>query len=223
MELKKNPGSDLLKWNRPIANLGLAASLAMILVAFEWKTKDDKPLLDFNNGITDWQMEVIPITIQDPPLAPPPPVAAPQIKIIDNSVKIEDSPLIDLNFPENEPIPQIELEGPPIVDDAPEILDFTEVQAQFQGGMDSWYAYLKDNLTYPKQPQRMGIEGTVFLRFVINTDGSLQDVEVVRSVDPLLDDAAVAVIQKSPRWKPAMHHGRPVRSRMTIPIKFKLN
>lgn len=223
MELKKNPGSDLLRWNRPFANLGLAASIAMVLVAFEWKTKEDKPLLDLNYGITDWEMEVIPITIQDPLLPPPSPVAPLQIKIIDNSVKIEDSPLIDLNFPENESIPQIELEGPPVVDDAPEILDFTEVQAQFQGGMDAWYAYLRDNLTYPKQPQRMGIEGTVFLRFVINTDGSLQDVEVVRSVDPQLDNTAMAVIQKSPRWKAAMHHGRPVRSRMTIPIKFKLN
>ena len=223
MELKKNPGSDLRNWNQPIANLALATSVAMVLVAFEWKTKEDKPLLDFNNGITDWEMEVIPITIHNPPPVTPPPVAPPEIKIMDNDVIIEDSPLFDLNFPENESIPEVKLEGPPDIDVAPEIMDFTEVQAQFEGGMDAWYAYLKENLTYPKQPQRLGIEGTVFLRFVINTDGSIQDVEVVRSVDPQLDQSAIAVIQSSPRWKSAMHHGRPVRSRMTIPIKFKLN
>jgi protein TonB len=115
------------------------------------------------------------------------------------------------------------LEGPPSVEVADEILDFTEVQAQFQNGMEGWYKYLAKHLTYPRQAQRMGIEGNVLVRFVINTDGSVQDVELVRSVDPALDKAAVDVIVNSPQWKPGLHHGRPVRSRMTIPIKFKLN
>lgn len=69
----------------------------------------------------------------------------------------------------------------------------------------------------------MEIQGTVLVRFVINTDGTVQDVEVVRSIDPTLDKAAVDVILNSPAWKAAMHHGRPVRTRMTMPIKFKLN
>ncbi|WP_332911304.1 energy transducer TonB [Algoriphagus boritolerans] len=150
-------------------------------------------------------------------------MVAPEIKIMEDDIKIDDVITIDINLPDSEVIPEIKLDGPPIIDEPEVIMDFTEVQAQFIGGMDAWYAYLRNNLTYPKQPQRMGIEGTVFLRFVINTDGSIQDVEVVRSVDPLLDEAAVTVIQNSPKWKAALHHARPVRSRMTIPIKFKLN
>lgn len=222
MELKKNPKSDLLKWSGAISNLGLAISIAFVLVAFEWKAYEEKPLLNISNANSNWESEVIPITIQVPPAAPPP-VIAPQIKVIDDDIELDDILTIDIHLPGDEVIPEIKLAGPPNIDVAAEILDFTEVQAQFQGGMDAWYTYLKANLTYPKQPQRMGIEGTVFLRFVINTDGSIQDEEVVRSVDPFLDKVALEVVQNSPRWKPALHHGRPVRSRMTMPIKFKLN
>lgn len=222
MELKKNAGSDLQRWYAPFFNFGLILSVSAVLVAFEWKADEEKPLLNISNANTNWDTEIIPITIQVPPAAPPP-VTAPQIKVIDDDIELDEILTIDINLPGDEIIPEIKLAGPPNIDVAAEILDFTEVQAQFQGGMDAWYAYLKANLTYPKQSQRMGIEGTVFLRFVINTDGSIQDVEVVRSVDALLDKEALEVIQNSPRWKSALHHGRPVRSRMTMPIKFKLN
>jgi periplasmic protein TonB len=222
MELKKNLESDLRRWYAPFLNFGLILSVSVVLAAFEWKAYEEKPLLEISNTNSNWDTEVIPITIQVPPSAPPP-VIAPQIKVIDDDIELDELLTIDINLPGDEIIPEIKLAGPPNIDVAAEILDFTEVQAQFQGGMDAWYAYLKSNLTYPKQPQRMGIEGTVFLRFIINTDGSIQDVEVVRSVDPLLDRVALEVIENSPRWKPAVHHGRPVRSRMTMPIKFKLN
>jgi len=222
MELKKNAGSDLQRWYAPFLNIGLILSVGAVLAAFEWKAYEEKPLLNISNFNSNWESEVIPITIQVPPVAPPP-VIAPQIKVIDDDIELDDILTIDINLQGDEVIPDIKLADPPNMDAAPEILDFTEVQAQFQGGMDAWYAYLKANLTYPKQPQRMGIEGTVFLRFVINTDGSIQDVEVVRSVDPFLDKVALEVVQNSPRWKSALHHGRPVRSRMTMPIKFKLN
>jgi protein TonB len=222
MELKKNTGSDLRRWYASFFSLGLIISVSTVLVAFEWKAYEDKPLLDITKKNTMWETDVIPITIHTPPAAPPP-VIAPKIKVIDDDIELDDDLTIDIHFPEDEKIPEIKLAEPPSIDVADVILDFTEVQAQFQGGMDAWYAYLRANLTYPKQPQRMGIEGTVFLRFVINTDGSIQDVEVVRPVDPLLDKAALEVIQNSPKWKSALHHGRPVRSRMTIPIKFKLN
>jgi len=222
MELKKNPGSDLRRWYAPTMNFGLLLSVGAVLVAFEWKAREDKPLLEVTFANSTWDDDLIPITIQTPPQAPPP-IVAQEIRIMDDDIEIEDLITIDINLSSEEEIPEIKFEGPPTIETAPEIMDFTEVQAEFKGGMDAWYTYLRENLTYPKQPQRMGIEGTVFLRFVINTDGSIQDVEVVRSVDPLLDQAALEVIRNSPRWKSALHHGRPVRSRMTIPIKFKLN
>lgn len=223
MELKKNNRADLRRWQGTFYNLGLATTVGAVLVAFEWKAKDEKPPLDLLNGTTEWNTEIIPITIQTPPPVTPPPVIPPEIKVVEDDIKVEDVFTIDVNGSEDEPIPAIELEGPPTIEIPDEILDYTEVQAQFQGGMDAWYKYLRSNLTYPKQAQRLGVQGTVLIRFVINTDGTIQDAEVVRPVDPSLDKAAIDVILNSPAWKAARHHGVPVRSRMTIPIKFKLN
>ena len=145
------------------------------------------------------------------------------MEVVKDEIEIDYPTRVDINLSEDEVIPVITLDEPPVIETAPEILDFTEIRAEFKGGMEAWYAYLRTNLAYPKQAQKIGIEGTVLVRFVINTDGSIQDVEVVRSVDELLDRAALEVIKNSPDWKPAIHQGRPVRSRMTIPIKFKLN
>lgn len=223
MELKKNERANLSKWYSTIFNLGLLLSVGTVLVAFEWKAKEEKPLVDLTKGMTNWETEMVPITIQTPPPVTPPPVVPPVIKIVDEENIPDDTFNFDINQSIDEPIPEIKLEEPPTADVADEIIDFTEVKAQFQGGMDAWYAYLRKNLSYPKQAQKMGIEGTVILRFVINTDGSIQDAVVIRSVDPVVDKAAIDVILNSPPWKAAWHHGRPVRSRMTIPIKFKLN
>ncbi|GAB3217482.1 energy transducer TonB [Algoriphagus aestuariicola] len=223
MELKKNSRVDLRKWSGTFFNLGLAMSVGAVLVAFEWKAKDVKPLLDLSNGASEWETEIIPITIQTPPPVTPPAIVPPEIEVIDDDIVIDDMIAIDVDLSSTEPIPVIELSEPPTKEVADEILDFTEVRAEFQGGMEAWYKYLRSNLSYPKQAQRLGVEGTVIVRFVVNTNGSIQDVEVARSVDPSLDEAAMEVILNSPAWKPARHNGRAVRSRMTIPIKFKLN
>lgn len=223
MELKKNSGSDLRRWQGPFFNLGLMLSVGAVLAAFEWKAEEEHPLLDISKGMTAWETDIIPITIQDPPPVTPPVVSPPEIKVIDNDIKVDQVFTFDINPNAAEIIAPVELAGPPTVEVPEEILDFTEVPAEFVGGMDAWYKYLRSNLSYPRQAQRMGIEGTVLVRFVVNTDGSIQDVEVVRQVDPALDKAAMDAVLDSPHWKAARHQGKPVRVRMTIPIKFKLN
>lgn len=221
MEYKKNPSKDLSKWKGALTHLGLAMSIGAVLVAFEWKAYEESPLLTITDTNSNWEEDFIPpITFVTPP---PPQVVPPQIQVIDDAVKINhlEFPNIDIDLPGNEPIAAIELEEPP-KEIAPEIVDFTEVMASFKGGMDAWYNYLKSNLKYPRQEQKLGIEGTVIVRFVINTDGSIQDAEIVRSASEGLDQAALAVIKNSPNWNPGKNGGRAVRSRMTIPIKFKL-
>jgi periplasmic protein TonB len=222
MENKKHPHKDLLRWRGALTNFGLMISISAVLAAFEWKAYEDKPLLDLDRDMSAWEDDFVPpITIT---LPPPPPVVPPQIKVIDNEVKIDPQnfPLIDIDLPNDQAIPPVILDDLPVIEKAPEIVDFTEVMASFVGGMEAWYSYLKTHLKYPKQEQRMGIEGTVILRFVINIDGSIQDIEVIRSASPGLDQAAVIVIENSPKWNPGKNGGRPVRSRMTMPIRFKL-
>lgn len=107
--------------------------------------------------------------------------------------------------------------------DGNEIFDVTEVQPNPPGGMTGWNEYLKTNLTYPSEAKSMGIEGTVIVVFVINTDGSVSDVEVLRGIGGGADEAAVQVVQNSPNWEPAKQKDRVVNSRMRLPVRFKLS
>jgi protein TonB len=223
MEHKKNPKSDLKKWSGALFNLGLAVSLGVVLAAFEWKAHDQTSIKTFDGMEDDWDIIDIPITDQTPP-PPPPPVPIEVIIKPDDIVidKLSDI-TIDINMTEENVIPAVEISAPPIVEKVDLINDFVDVQAMFKGGMDAWYNYLNKNLTYPSQAKRMGIEGMVIVRFVVNTDGSIQDIELVRTIGGGCDEVAREVIQNSPNWNPGRIGGRAVRSRMTMPIRFRLN
>jgi protein TonB len=88
--------------------------------------------------------------------------------------------------------------------------------------MSGWNKDLSDNLKYPTQARRMGVEGTVIVVFVINTDGSIQDVEVLRGIGGGCDEEAVKIVKGAPKWEPGKQRGKPVRTRMRLPIRFKL-
>lgn len=223
MEQKKYPKADVKKWSGAFLNLGLALSVGISLVAFEWKSYPDGPLKQIQASQEQWDDLDVPISIQAPPT--PPPEIAPVIIQKPYDVVIEDLDLnLDLNTTEDTKIPEVVLESTPPKEETPdEIVDFTEVQASFKGGMKAWYEYLQKNLKYPSQARRMGIEGTVMVRFVVNKDGSVQDVEVLRTIGGGCDEEAKRVIENSPVWNPGKMRGIPVRSRQVIPIKFKLN
>lgn len=223
MEHKKNPKSDLRRWYGTLFNLGLAASLGVVLVAFEWKAKDQGIIKTFDGIKDDWETIDIPITLQTPP--PPPPQVPIEIIIKPDDIVIDDIShlTLDINTTEEAIIPEVEMSAPPMIEDIDKIENFVDVQAMFKGGMDAWYAYLNKNLKYPSQAKRMGIEGMVIVRFVVNTDGSIQDIEMVRTIGGGCDEVAKEVIQNSPNWNPGRIGGRAVRSRMTMPIRFRLN
>lgn len=106
--------------------------------------------------------------------------------------------------------------------DGKEIFDVTEVQPIPPGGMQGWSEYLSTNLSYPAQARQMGIEGTVIVVFLINSDGSVSDVEVLRGIGGGADEEAVRVVENSPKWSPAQQKGQVVNSRMRLPVRFKL-
>ncbi len=93
---------------------------------------------------------------------------------------------------------------------------------QFPGGEQALFKFLNENIKYPVIAQENGIQGRVICQFVVNTDGSIVDIQVVRGVDPSLDKEAVRVIQSMPKWIPGKQRGKPVRVRFTLPINFKL-
>ena len=102
------------------------------------------------------------------------------------------------------------------------VYDIVEVMPQYPGGMPELMQYLAKNIKYPVQAQKKGIEGRVTVRFIVEKDGSISNVTVVRHIHPLLDKEAVRVIKAMPKWSPGMLNGKPVRVKFNIPVAFRL-
>ncbi|MDR0833539.1 MAG: TonB family protein [Candidatus Symbiothrix sp.] len=103
-----------------------------------------------------------------------------------------------------------------------EIYSHVEVEAQFPGGNKEINPWLGKNLNYPPVEQEQGISGRVVLRFVVEKDGSIGEVQILRSVSPGLDKEAIRVIKKMPRWTPGKNNGHPVRVWFNLPVMFRL-
>ena len=97
-----------------------------------------------------------------------------------------------------------------------------EVMPQYPGGMPELMQYLAKNIKYPIQAQKKGIEGRVTVRFIVEKDGSISNVTVVRHIHPLLDKEAERVIKAMPKWSPGKQEGKPVRVKFNIPVAFRL-
>lgn len=103
-----------------------------------------------------------------------------------------------------------------------QIFTIVEESAAPVGGMKAFYTYIRANLQYPKLAKDTGIEGRVYLTFIVEPDGSLSNVRVVRGIGAGCDEEAVRLIKGSPKWKPAKEKGKAIRQKMTFPINFKL-
>ena len=102
------------------------------------------------------------------------------------------------------------------------VYEVVEIQPSPPGGMAGWNKYLMENLRYPTNAQQKGIEGTVIVAFVVNTDGTTTDIEILRSVGGGCDEEVIRIVKGSPKWTPGMQRGTPVRTRMRLPLRFML-
>lgn len=107
------------------------------------------------------------------------------------------------------------------VDD--EVFVIVEEQAEFPGGLDSMYAYIVKNLKYPEAAKEKGIEGRVFVSFIIEKDGSISNVKILRGIGGGCDEAAKEMVEKMPKWKPGTQKGKPIRCQFNLPINFELS
>lgn len=102
------------------------------------------------------------------------------------------------------------------------VFDVVEVMPQYPGGQIAMLKYIMENIKYPEQAMKEGIQGRVTVRFIVEKDGSISDVKPVLSVHPLLNKEAVRVVKSMPKWSPGKHNGKPVRVRFNLPVMFKL-
>ena len=102
------------------------------------------------------------------------------------------------------------------------IFQVVETQPEFPGGMAELMKYLQKNIRYPQICKERRVQGRVIVQFVVNADSTITDVNVVKPVNPYLDQEALRVVKAMPKWKPGEQRGEPVRVRFTLPVTFRL-
>ena len=120
---------------------------------------------------------------------------------------------------ENETATPVAIEVP---DTLGKTYDAVEVMSEFPGGTEALLSFIKDNLEYPQKAIDEQTEGRVIIRFVVNSNGEISDPTILKGINKNLDQAAIDVINKLPRWKPGQQDGQPVSVQFTLPIVFKL-
>jgi len=177
----------------------------------------------------------------DKPKPPPPQVQLPKLqkvikfvppKVVKEEV-VEEIPTIE-EIKQNE-VAAVEIEGPTeivfeepvqevvVEEDENKIFTVVEQQPEFEGGYAAMMQFIKKNLKYPASARRMGVDGTVYVSFVVSKDGSISEVKTIRGISADCDKEAMRVVSMMPPWKPGRQNGKPVFVRFVLPIKFQLN
>jgi protein TonB len=224
MEVKKSEKADLTNKSMFFFSIGLFVTLSITVLVFEDKTFDEQvELIARNADVADEVMDV-PVTDQPPP--PPPPVQQPQVVEVPDEEEIEEEIQVnlDVEMTDETKVEHIEVKvEKEEEEDVNQIFTIVEEQAQPVGGMAAFYKYVGERMKYPAQARRMQVEGRVFCEFVVNRDGTLQDVKVIRGIGAGCDEEAIRVIQSAPPWKPGKQRGKAVRSKFNLAIIFKLS
>ncbi len=230
MEIKKSPKADLEKTKTLGVLMGMVVGLAVLFVGFEWGTRDVQ-VVTADEGVADIiAEEEIEITRQENTPPPPPPPAAPVVtevlNVVDDDVELEQQEIVTSEDSQTEA--QTQTFVAPVVEEeeeeaAQQIFTVVEEMPDFpDGGLQGLLKFLAKNIKYPVIAQENGIQGRVVCAFVVNKDGSIVDIEVLRGVDPSLDKEAVRVLSTMPKWKPGKQRGKPVRVKYTVPVMFRL-
>lgn len=230
MEVKKSPKADLEGGIGMSILMGMIVGLAVLFVGFEWGTKDVQ-VVTADEGVADIiAEEEIEITRPENTPPPPPPPPAPAVtevlNVVEDDVELEQQEIIssedDASAAQQETFVAPVVEEEEEEESAQQIFTVVEKQPEFPGGTAELFKYLSKAIKYPVIAQENGIQGRVVCSFVVNRDGSIVDIQVMRGVDPSLDKEAIRVISEMPKWKPGEQRGKPVRVRFILPVQFRL-
>jgi len=222
MELKKNPEVDVEKKKPFFFATGLVFALALVLVAFEWKIFEQSAMDLGQLNIELEEEEMIPITQQQPPPPPPPPPQTQILEIVEDDEELEE----ELEIEDTEVTEDTEVEIIDIVEEEevaePEIFTIVEDMPSFPGGEAKLFEYLGKSIKYPAMAKDAGVQGVVYVTFVVMENGSIENVKVLRGIGGGCDEEAVRVVKKMPKWSPGKQRGKPVRVQYNLPIRFIL-
>ena len=227
MEAKKSPKADLEKKKGLFLEIGLVATLAIVLLAFNIKSYDQKEIEIIQNHIDGPEEFDVDITRPDEPPPPPPEpevVTPTELNVVADNVEVAD---VDINAEDDQNQAQQEYVAPVVetveedVKDE-EIFVSVEKMPEFPGGEEKLYKYLRDNLKYPDMATQQNIQGKVYVQFVVEKDGSIANPKVLRDIGGGCGDEALRVVRAMPKWNPGIQRTKKVRVQYTLPVNFQL-
>lgn len=227
MEIKKSPKADLESKKLTFTLIGLVVSLFVIWRVFEYKSYDKQTFDDLQRTVEVMEEEMVEITKQEQPKVQPPQPKpqVTQIQVVEDDVEVEDDIDINAEVDQDEVIEEYDFTPPEIEEEEiveAEIFKVVEEMPEFPGGSAKMMEYIQKNIKYPMMARESDIQGRVFVNFVVEPDGSITNVAVLRGIGGGCDEEAVRVVNSMPNWKPGKQRGSAVRCSFTVPIIFKL-
>lgn len=226
MEVKKTPKADLESKKTVFLQIGLVVVLSLVLVAFEWTSTDVNVDFSLQDEDIEVEEEIIPITRQEevkPPPPPPPPAVADILNIVEDDVELdEELEIMDTEMSQDDIVDFSNMVFEEETRDEGEIFMIVEEMPEFPGGTEALQKYLAQSVRFPVIAQENGIQGRVYIQFVINQNGEVTNATILRGVDPSLDREALRVVEAMPKWKPGKQRNSPVRVSYIVPINFLL-
>lgn len=230
LEEKKSAKANLEQHRFLWLLVGCLIVFSTTFAVFEWTTVEpkDKKAKKAKQVNLDIPVDImVPFTIPEKKVVPPPPEAKKIVdilEIVDDEAEIEESELVSIE--EQGDVVEVAENANIVVEEVVEeqtVFQVVEQQPEFPGGMKALMKYLQENINYPRVSRDNNSQGRAFIRFVVNTDGSIQGTEVLKSSgDMYLDKEAVRVVSGMPKWKPGRQSGKNVRVYFTLPVVFKL-
>lgn len=225
MNSTEKPKNGLEKLRGIFFQIGLFVSTSLTFIAFEWTTPvyvADLPTPDVE---IEGDFELPPVTYSSVPKKPE--VKMPVLKVNPtqfNIVKIDPinpSPNPE-TFKDPDPVFDPNWIKPEVVEPDPAPTAAPEVMPEFIGGDGKLYEYLSETTKYPELAKTAGIQGKVFVQFIVDKNGKVKNVKILHGINSLLDNEALRVVAAMPDWKPGKQHGKPVPVIYNLPISFKL-
>jgi protein TonB len=227
MEIKKNPNVSLGKLKGTFMLAGLVSVLGLLLVAFNWNSTTGSA--GDLGQVMDVSMEEEMIQterqekVEPPPPPPPKKNVIEELTVVEDDEELDDELDIDTEADEETMIQQTDIMiDEPVEEEEPEIFMVVEQMPEFPGGPAALFKYISQITKYPPIAKENGIQGKVYVQFIVGKDGSINQVKILRGVDPSLDKEAMRVVKSMPKWAPGKQSGKPVFVRYQVPINFKL-
>ncbi len=242
----KNPGADIFRLRSTFFKIGLAVSLFMVLLAFNWAVDYDENSIILENALEmSAEIEITTPRTKSLSTLPPPPIVKklhleefvvedlPSLNIVDKAEKREIS---DVDRPSGiysaPPLPEVQKQEIGII----EIFKVVEEMPRFPGcdnepgdakakeqcAQKKMLEFIYKNIKYPAIARENGVEGTVVVTFVVEKDGSISDAKTLRDIGAQCGEEALRIVKMMPKWTPGKQRGNSVRVQFNLPVRFKL-